>query len=194
MTTTSGKANTTNGVIPSNMRLNEGEERLEFVYRWYKGKYLISIIAAPVFAFFLIQSDYITGDFDSLTLSAIVLLAFAGFTMYYSLAKLVNKTKIGVTHQNLKVRHGPVPLGRDKKLNKQDVTQLYVTKHRTGHRYHLYSTTYQINVILRSNEVITLVKGLRTPEQGRFIENKIEDFLQITDIYVEGELSKDPIN
>jgi len=65
-----------------------------------------------------------------------------------------------------------------------------VTQHRIGHRYYLYATTYQINVILRSKEVITLVKGLHTPEQGRFIEHKIEDFLGITDIHVEGELKK----
>jgi hypothetical protein len=39
--------------------------------------------------------------------------------------------------------------------------------------------------------VITLVRGLHSPEQGRFIENKIEDFLNITDIHVEGELTKD---
>ena len=74
---------------------------------------------------------------------------------------------------------------------KEDVTQFYVTQHRIGHRYYLFATTYQINVILKSDEVITLVKGLYTPEQGRFLENKIEDFLDITDIHVDGELAKD---
>ncbi|NJN24485.1 MAG: hypothetical protein HC819_00035 [Cyclobacteriaceae bacterium] len=69
--------------------------------------------------------------------------------------------------------------------------QLYVTQHRVGHRYYRFSTTYQVNAILDNKEVITLVKGLDSAQQGRFIENKIEDFLNITDVHVEGELKKD---
>ena len=111
--------------------------------------------------------------------------------MYYSLAKVLNSTKIRVTHDDLEVSHGPLFFGRKIHLNKADISQLYVTRHRIGHRYYLYYTTYQINVILSNEEVITLVKGLNLPEQGRFIEHKIEDFLNITDIHVEGELEKD---
>jgi hypothetical protein len=84
-----------------------------------------------------------------------------------------------------------VPFSRNVFLTKEQVTQLYVTQHRIGHRYYLYATTYQVNVILSNKDVITLVKGLHSAEQGRFIEHKIEDFLNITDIHVEGELAKD---
>ena len=177
--------------IPKNMHLNERSESLEFEYSWYKAKYLISLIAAPLFAFFLINSDYITGDFNQPTVPVILLLSAMLIIFYYSLAKLVNSTKIHVTHQEIDVRHGPIPFGKNLILKKQDVTQLYVTQHRIGHRYYLYATTYQINVILTNKDVITLVKGLHSPEQGRFIENKIEDFLDITDIHVEGELKKE---
>jgi hypothetical protein len=38
MTTTSGKANTTNGVIPSNMRLNEGEGAFGICLSLVQGK------------------------------------------------------------------------------------------------------------------------------------------------------------
>jgi hypothetical protein len=177
--------------IPRNMQLKELDDKLEFEYNWYKPKYIVSIIAAPVFTFFLIKSDFIAGDFNQLTVPVIILMALACISIYYSLAKLVNTTRINVTHEKLEVYHGPVPFGKNLTLKKENVTQLYVTKHRTGHRYYLYSTTYQINVILKSTEVISLVKGLHTPEQGRFIEQKIEDFLDIKDIHVEGELAKE---
>ena len=173
------------------MHLNEMAGRLEFEYSWYKPKYLVTIIAAPICSFFLIKSDFITGDFTNLTVPVLILIAFTLVTMYYSLAKLVNTTNIHVSHEELDVKHGPLPFSKNLHLKKEDFTQLYVTQHRIGHRYYLYSTTYQINVILKSEEVITLVKGLHTPEQGRFIEHKIEDFLNITDIHVEGELAKD---
>jgi len=173
------------------MRLHESPDKLEFQYDWYKVKYVIALIAAPVFSFFLIQSELITGDFNDLTSPVYVLLIFTLVTMYYSLAKTINTTDIHVSHEEIEVKHGPIPFSRNLHLKKEEVTQLYVTQHRIGHRYYLYSTTYQICVILKSEEVITLVKGLHTTAQGRFIEHKIEDFLNITDIHVEGELAKD---
>lgn len=176
--------------IPKNMHLEEKSSSLEFEYNWFKVKYLISILAAPLFAFFLIKSEYIVGDFNELTIPVLLLFIFTLVVFYYSLAKLVNTTNIHVTHEEIEVKNGPLPFSKNLDLKKEDVTQLYVTQHRIGHRYYLYATTYQINVILHSKEVITLVKGLHTPDQGRFIEHKIEDFLGITDIHVEGELSK----
>ncbi len=177
--------------IPKNMQLNEYADRLEFEYNWYKPKYIISMISTPIFTYFLVKSNFIPGDFDHLTIPVAIILVLAFITAYYSLAKLANTTRIKVSHEKLEVYHGPIPFGRNLTLKKENVTQLYVTQHRTGHRYYLYSTTYQINVILKSSEVISLVKGLHTPEQGRFIEQKIESFLNIKDIHVDGELAKE---
>lgn len=176
--------------IPKNMHLKEKASSLEFEYSWFKIKYLISIFAAPLFAFFLIKSEYITGSFHQFTVPVSLLILVSFLVIYYSLAKLLNVTNIRVTHVELKVDHGPIPFHRNQVLRKQDFTQLYVTQHRIGHRYYLYATTYQINVILKNGEVVTLVNGLHSAEQGKFIEHKIEDFLDITDIHVEGELAK----
>jgi len=177
--------------IPKNMHLKEKANSLEFEYSWFKGKYVVSILATPLFAYFLVKSEYVPGDFNELTLPVSVLIIASLVVIYHSLAKLMNITRIRVSHHDIKVNHSPIPYSRNLILKKEDVTQLYVTQHRIGHRYYLYATTYQINVILSNKDVITLVKGLHYPEQGRFIENKIEDFLDITDIHVEGELSKD---
>lgn len=176
--------------IPKNMHLREKSSSLEFEYSWFKNKYLISLFAAPLFAFFLVKSAYITGSFNHLTIPVLMLISASFLIIYYSLAKLLNITKIRVTHLEIKVNHSPIPFSKNLILKKEEVTQLYVTKHRIVSRYYLYSTTYQINVIMSNGNVITLVKGLHNPEQGRFIENKIEDFLDITDIHVEGELDK----
>ena len=177
--------------IPKNMHLLEKTSRLEFEYSWYKFKYVITMIVVPFIAFFLVESDYIIGDFNTITIPVAVVVIFAAVALYFSLAKLINTTKIRVTHNAIEVKNGPLPYSKNLMLKKEDVTQFYVTQHRIGHRYYLFATTYQINIILKSDKVITLVKGLYTPKQGRFIENKIEDFLGITDIHVDGELAKD---
>ena len=176
--------------IPKNMHLKEKANSLEFEYSWFKSKYLIALFAAPLFTFFLVKSDYIAGDFNHYTAPVIILSAASLIVIYYSLAKLLNTTRINVSHHEIKVNHGPIPFSKNLILRKEDLTQLYVTQHRIGHRYYLYATTYQINAILANKDIITLVKGLHLPEQGRFIENKIEDFFGITDIHVEGELEK----
>lgn len=176
--------------IPHNMHLKEMTNELEFEYSWYKMKYLISLLVAPFIAFFIIKSEYVAGDFNEFTIPVLILIACSFIVIYYSLAKLLNSTNIRVTHQEIDVNHGPIPFSRNLILKKENVTQLYVTQHRIGDRNYLYATTYQINVILSNKDVITLVKGLSSAEQGRFIENKIEDFLGITDIHVEGEISK----
>ena len=162
--------------IPKNMHLIERTNSIIFEYSWFKIKYIISLVAAPVFAYFLIISDYIVGDFNQFTIPVLILMLVACFVIYYSLTKLLNTTKIHVSHHSLAVTHGPLPFSRNLSLKKEQLTQLYVTQHRVGHRYYLYSATYQINAILDNKDVITLVRGLHFPEQGRFIENKIEDF------------------
>lgn len=177
--------------IPKNMHLKEGENSLVFEYSWFKLKYVIALLSAPIFAYFLIRSEYITGDFNHFTIPVIILIIVSFFVMYYSMAKLINTTQIRVSQQEIKVQHRPVPFSSNLTLKKEDVTQLYVAQHRVGHRYYMYASTYQINAVLANKEVVTLVKGLHYPQQGRFIENKIEDFLDITDIHVDGELAKD---
>lgn len=177
--------------IPKNMHLKEGENSLVFEYSWFKLKYVVVLLSAPIFAFFLIRSEYIAGDFNHFTIPVLILIFVSFFVMYYSMAKLMNTTQIRVSQQEIKVQHRPVPFAAGLTLKKEDVKQLYVTQHRIGHRYYLYASTYQINAILTNKDVVTLVKGLHYPQQGRFIENKIENFLNITDIHIDGELAKD---
>ncbi len=177
--------------IPKRMFLTEDADSLEFRYSWFRIKYLISLAAAPIFAYFIINSSFVVGDYNQPTSSVFMVLLVSMVVFYFSLAKLINETKIVVTQQIIEVKNSPLPFSVNLKLRNEDVTQLYVTQHRVGHRYYLFAATYQLNAILKSKNVVTLVKKLQSPEQGRFIENKIEKFLNIADTQIEGELSKD---
>ncbi len=177
--------------IPKNMKLREEAASLELEYNWYSPKYVAFLIVVPFCAYFLIRSDYIAGDFQQLTIPVIILIALALYIFYYSLARVLNKTIIHVTKERISVKHGPLPLKKNLELKKDDVTQLYVTQQRGVNRYYLLVATFQVNVILKNQSAITLVKGLESIPQARFIENKIEDYLDITDIHVEGEVPKE---
>ena len=177
-------------LIPRNIHLDEKHSSLTIAYSWFKLKYLFAIVIAPFCSYVLINSEQVAGSFNDITFSVIAIIVVNFAVVYYSLAKLMNTTHISVDHNQIKIQHGPMPLLRNLTINREDLSQLYVTKHQKSHRYYLYSTSYQVNAILKNDHVIKLVGGLYEAEQGRFIEQKIEQFLGITDIAVEGEIEK----
>ncbi len=181
-------------VIPRHIHLSEVKGNLEFEYAWFKYKYVAAIILAPVLSWFLVTSRYIEGSFSEPTMGVAVIVAICLFVMYYALAKIFNSTRIIVTSDQIRVIHGPLPMLKNLLIKKEDVAQLYVTRQDVFHYYYRIFPTYQVNVILKNRQVITLVSKLDTPAQGRFIEQKIEQFFNIEDVPVEGEIdkSKDP--
>ena len=107
--------------IPKNMHLNEKANSLEFEYSWFKVKYVVSILATPLFAYFLVKSEYVPGDFNELTLPVSVLIIASLVVIYHSLAKLMNITRIRVSHHDIKVHHSPIPYCRNLILKKEVV-------------------------------------------------------------------------
>lgn len=178
------------GDIPGRMRLAEDDEGMLITYRWFKAKYLLTLLLTPVFAYFLVRSTYVAGDFEDLQVPAALVLIVALLVVYYSLARLLNSTRLRVTEDRILVQNGPVPLLRNRELQKTDVVQLYVTRHSVGHRYYMAVTRYQVMALLRDRDELTLVRGLASAEQGWFIEKKIESFFNIMDIPMSGEVDK----
>ncbi len=176
--------------VPKNMRISEKPDGLMIEYSWFKVKYLLLIFLFPMCSYVVAQSPYVSGSLDQITLPIAAIIALNVGVLYYSLTRLVNTTQISVNKHRISIEHKPLPLSRNISIKRENLTQLYVTKHRTAHRYYLYSSTYQVNAILSDKSVVPIITGLYFPEQGRFIEKKIEHFLGITDITVEGELEK----
>jgi hypothetical protein len=176
--------------IPHSIKFADTGQGFRMSYRWYKPKYLIALILAPISAFFLVRSEYVAGDFGEFTLSSALIVIVALLIVYYSLARVINTTRISVAPHRIDVRTGPLPLVRNCVLEKNDVDQLYVTRQVVGHRYYMTVTNYQVNVQRSDGSEVTLVRGLSSAEQGWFIEQKIESFFKIEDIPVEGEVDK----
>ncbi|NJN24484.1 MAG: hypothetical protein HC819_00030 [Cyclobacteriaceae bacterium] len=95
--------------IPKNMHLIEKANSLVFEYSWFKPKYIVSLVATPLFIYFLVNSSFILGDFSELTLPVYILLGLGAAVIYFSLAKLMNTTSIFVNNQEIVVRSGPLP-------------------------------------------------------------------------------------
>ena len=177
-------------MMPKSIHLKEIAGGLEFEGRWFKYKYLALLVMTPVLGWFLINSPYVKGSINEPTINVVIIAIGCLFAIYYALARILNATKIIVTNDQIRVLHGPVPLLKNLIIKKENVAQLYVTRQNVFHHYYRIFTSYQVNVILKNKEVITLVSKLDTLTQGHFIEQKIEYFFNIEDVPVEGEIDK----
>ncbi|MCA9210143.1 MAG: hypothetical protein KDA55_17415, partial [Planctomycetales bacterium] len=111
------------------------------------------------------------------------------FLTYLTLSMFVNKTVIRVANGELSVRHGPLPWPGKRNLLAHEIQQLYVTEQmrRTKHGYRY---TYHLNAKMAHGEVVKLLSNLDTPDQGLFIEQKLEHHLKIEDEAVAGEVTR----
>ena len=110
--------------------------------------------------------------------------------VYYLAAVLLNKTYIGVSQWSLTVEHKPLPMPfyRTKDIPSKSIEQVYVERYeasRTNGR-----PDYAFAVLVKQEGMekpIKIMRGLKTMEQGRFIEQEIEKFLHIEDETMESE-------
>lgn len=176
--------------VPRNIHLNEKEDSLVIEYSWFKLKYLALLFVVPLCSYVIVESGQIQGSLDNITFPVAIVLLLNIFVVYYCLTRLLNTTLISVNRERIKIRHQPLPLMKSHTILRKDLKQLYVTRKMRTKRHNFYSSTYQINAILANDHVVTVLSGFSKSTQGRFIEHKIEQFLGIADIAVDGEIEK----
>ena len=104
---------------------------------------------------------------------------------YTTLAGFLNRTILSVDQSSLTIRHHPLPWMGEVSVPLTDIDQLYCEEKRsTGENS---STTYNLNAVLKSGRKITLISKLDAPDIAFFIEQQVENWLQIPDQRVAGE-------
>lgn len=104
-----------------------------------------------------------------------------GLGLLWHLATIyLNRTSISVSKRNIKVRTFPLKhfLWKNKDLDPDHITQLYVTKYVQSTTNGNPNYAYALYAIMKSGEKISLLRGM-TREAQVFIEREIEDYLGI---------------
>ena len=130
-----------------------------------------------------------SGEMNFLSMLAFHIVIGLGFA-YYVLALFLNTTYIGINKYDLTIEHQPIPFPffKTREIPIEDIEQLHVERYvasKTNGR-----PDYAFSVFVKAKEIekpIKLMKGLKTWEQGRYIEQEVENFLNITDKKVENE-------
>ncbi len=182
--------------IPQNMQLEEDRNSMKIIHKWS------NIMGYILLGFSLFWNSIIYFGFISEMLAENVptfvlffMTPFIGvgiFIFYFGLANILNTTIISIGYDNVSVKHTPLPWLGNKDIFKHDIKQLYVKQHISKGKNGTsmsYSTSisYSVNLIDKDNKDIKLIDSLQTPDEGRFIEQKIEKFLKIQSKPVSGE-------
>ena len=173
---------------PREVSLVKREDRLQLSWRWFSWKYL------PL-AFFCIAWDGFLCFWYSMALSMnapwimivfpIAHLAVGVGLTYFTLAGFLNRSLVAIDRDSFSVSHGPLPWFGNLNVPVSQVEQLYC-KEKTGKRNS--GPEFQLSVILKDGRKKDLLSNLDSPEIGFYMEHQIENWLNIPDQPVKGEI------
>jgi hypothetical protein len=110
-------------------------------------------------------------------LAVLVILGALGVAMAYTvIAYLINRTIVRVDAAMVSVRHGPLHWFGAKDIPKAEIARVWSEKiGQPSDEDTLFepSVTYRVRLLLKKGAKLTLVTGLRSPEQALFIEQWI---------------------
>jgi hypothetical protein len=178
--------------IPEHISMEQTAGGLLFSYRWFSLGYIFIALFAIAWDGFLVFWYSVATSQNAplmmLLFPIIHVLVGIGIT-YYALAGFYNKTLVLVGQGKLTIQHVPLPWPGNRVLQAADISQLYsqerIIRTRNGTQI-----KYQLNAITRENKKISLMSNLTAPDQVRFLEHKLEEYLGITDVPVEGEMPR----
>ena len=130
----------------------------------------------------------LTGAFEMLLFTSLHLLIGIGL-LYYVISVLLNKTYVYVSQREISIEHRPLrmPFYPNRNLLATDLDQLYVKKYTNSKTNGRPNYAYSVVARMNTGSEVTLVKGLRMPEQATYLEQQIEKFLRIEDRAMEEE-------
>lgn len=135
----------------------------------------IIVIPMAIFAFF-------SGEWGMMLGLSLHLIVGMGL-LYFMTATMVNVTYIYLDYEFLSIQHRPftVPWYPDREIETGQIKQLTVERYvasktngRPDYRFAVYAK-------LSSGKKLKVVQGLKTADQGRYIEQEVEQFLAIED-------------
>ena len=183
--------------MPKGYKIDELGRELTITYRWFSAAAFFLLFFCIFWDGFLVVwyaagiGGMLSGEMGGM---GIVLLLFPiihvavgiGLT-YLVVCMFLNRTEIKVTGGDLSIWHGPVPCPGKCKLPTSDIKQLFVTEneHRGKHgcRY-----TYDVNAMKSDDTKQKLIGNLQDIQQALFLEQKLEQHLEIVPQRVPGEV------
>ena len=182
------------GPLPARFNMKKDTFGVRIRWRWFRWSQLFLIFFAMAWDSFLVfwYVAAFTAEGAPLIVKIFPLGHVAvglGIT-YTALAGLLNTTVLKAEGGKLTVRHFPLPWYPAPTVSQSDLEQLYVTR-KTTHSKNGARLTYQLRAVTRDHSGKLLLKGLDELEQALYLEQVLEETLDIRDRRVAGECQGD---
>jgi hypothetical protein len=179
-----GQINEDRGVCrscrPDGFRIEDDGAERRISWRWFSLGTLGALVFVSLWDGILAFVIYLVLSSKGAPLSALAVLAILGVLgvgmAYAVVAYLINRTVLHVDAATVSVRHGPLPWFGAKEIPKAEIAHVWSeTIGRPSDEDTLFepAVTYRVRLLLMSGPTLTLVSGLRAPEQAQFIEQRI---------------------
>ena len=172
--------------IPEGFEIQENPQGVVITHRWYK----------PV-VWFLIFFAMFWNGFMFFWMTAPTPWFFKAFGLihlgvgigliWYIACLFKNKTEIVITPENFAFRHTPIPFigHKNRVLNRPEIWQVFV-KQTISNGKNSTSINYELHLLNPSKKSEKLL-SFSDPSQTLFIKRKIEAYMQIQPMPIEGE-------
>jgi hypothetical protein len=177
---------------PKNMQVEDLGTELKITRNWSRPRAIFMFFFAlfwngflwPLFCMLLLSREWVPVCF------LIPFLAVGLGIAYLASALLLNVTEIKVNYRDLTIRHGPLPLGKNKNLLASDIKQIFCRQNISHDFEGDTNITYGLHAVTTASAREPLLTGLPEAEEALFLEQEIERFLGIKDRPVAGEFRR----
>jgi len=177
--------------MPKGTEIKRNRSGLQIRWRWFGMKYVGAAVFCVMWNGFMVVWMGMAlrdGKTAMALFGSIHALVGLGI-LYYTLAGFFNRTNLRVNKKRLTIKHGPIPAARNRDMRADQIRQIFCKEkiHRNRNSTH-YS--YEVHVILPGHKREKLVGGLDRIEQAMYLEQELEEFLEIEDRKVSGEVKR----
>jgi len=181
--------------MPDGLEVLKLQSELDMQVSWMKSKPRKGFGFMTFFAFMwnlillpIVFTSILSGQFGILLGAGIHILVGLGLLGYIA-SVFVNTTDIVVDRRFIEISHRPIklPFFKKHKIPSQDIKQLYVSRYVSHRTNNVPSYAYALYAILHNGKKIQILKGMNRETQ-LYIEQEIENYLEIKDSSVNGEV------
>ena len=174
--------------LPPGISVSRDGGQLVITRRWMRTKHIVMhAIVLPLLLWVAYLWVSALGEDELPAVWVMVVTPIVMWVDFMTVAMLVNRTRVVVDGQTLKVTTAPLPIFPGCVVPRSEVVQLFsVLETQQGAK-----RIYTVMAELEGRRVQALVRFLISAEQALFIEQQLEAALGIEDVAVDGELPRE---
>jgi hypothetical protein len=172
--------------MPSGVWVERHLGELRFTIPWRNtrrwGFFLVFAIFWNAIVIPFVIMGVVTGEWMILLFTSLHLMVGLSI-LYYTLGLMLNKTEIVVSNLGVDIKHGPIPMpyNPNRFMPRRDIEQLFVEEYVPSRTNGRPDFTYAVTALITSAERQRLVGGFTQPGHALYLEQEIENFLNIED-------------